>query len=397
MTDRRYLRRLSSQLTAVSLGFGAAMVTQEGLTASLGWPVTLFIVAICLGIAGHTAHKPGGVPVVVYHSVSRDASWLPWARNTSVRPEVFLRHMEVLRRKRWTVFSREAFEAARARGLTIPRKSVMIHFDDGYLDNWMTAVPIMRRYGTPAVFFASADFIDPSTGLRPTMYEGATDWRGYMNADELREVDADPLFEVACHGADHARVPVAGDPVATLTPENWRSHAPLWWLGQGDKSRWFGEPMPAPEGTPVPPSDSALTSPALVDGQPETRAAFEARVRASLIRARHRLEAVLGRNVDFLCWPFDRVTNQSAAIAREVGFATLTGGRGENRETEDPLFLSRTHINDFAAGPAPLWVEGLVFRAKIGVAAGNYWWIPVTTWAKRRRARHFTPPVGPGA
>ncbi len=373
------------------LGTGVAAVYNAGWLA-----VIPFVVAAVY--AFRKLHQRAPVPVIVYHSVSPQPDWLPWGQNTSVRPEVFERHMQCLVRKGWTVYSTEAFQSARARGLTLPDKSVMVHLDDGYLDNWVAAVPILRRYGVPATIFVSADFIDPSEYVRATADEGGDAWQGYMNAAELRALEADPLIEIACHGADHARVPVSDRVVDEVTAENWRYHAPLFWGNTANKARWFeaAEP-PAPVGTPIYLSDSALAAPAWSAQGGEGQNAYAARVRQSLIRARHTLRDVLGRDVDFLCWPYDRVTNTAASIAREVGFQTLTGGRGENREGEDPLLLSRTHINDYAAGPAPLWVEELVFRAKLGVAAGHYWWMPVTAWARRRRAGYLPEPKGPGA
>lgn len=396
MIDRQTRRKTAWQHASLAVLFG---ILGAGVAAaySAGWLAVIPLLAAA-AYALRKLHQRAPVPVIVYHSVSPLPDWLPWGQNTSVRPEVFERHLRCLVRKGWTVYSIEAFQSARARGLTLPDKSVMVHLDDGYLDNWVAAVPILRRYGVPATIFVSADFIDPSEAIRPTADDGGDAWQGYMNAAELRALEADPLIEIACHGADHARVPVSDRVVDELTAENWRYHAPLFWGNAVNKARWFkaAEP-PAPLGTPICFSDSALVAPAWSPEGVEGQSAFAARVRQSLIRARHTLRDVLGREVDFLCWPYDRVTNTAALIAREVGFQTLTGGRGENREGEDPLLLSRTHINDYAAGPAPLWVEELVFRAKLGVAAGHYWWMPVTAWARRRRARYLPEPKGPGA
>ncbi|MCI5038230.1 MAG: polysaccharide deacetylase family protein [Donghicola eburneus] len=396
MIDRQTRRKQAWQHASLAVLLG--VLVSLGLAVfGGGWFAALPIAAAVL-FAGSRLHQRGAVPVIVYHSISEQPDWLPWGKNTSVRPDVFERHMKILVRRGWTVYSTEAFQSARARGLTLPDKSVMVHFDDGYLDNWVAAVPILRRYGVPATIFVSADFIDPSQAPRPTVEDGATEWRGYMNAAELRALEADPLIEIACHGADHARVPVSDHEVDRLTAENWRYHAPLFWRDAENKSRWFEAKKPPAElGTSIYQSDSALTSTMWSAEGTESQTECDARVRANLIRARHALRDLLGREIDFLCWPYDRVTNKAASIAREVGFQTLTGGRGENREGEDPWLLSRTHINDFAAGPASDWVEDLVFRAKLGVAAGHYWWMPVTAWARRRRAKHVPAPQGPGA
>lgn len=42
----------------------------------------------------------------------------------------------------------------------IPAGSVAITFDDGFLDNYTVAYPILRKYGVPATFFVTTDFVD---------------------------------------------------------------------------------------------------------------------------------------------------------------------------------------------------------------------------------------------
>src|SRR5690606_31029428 len=49
--------------------------------------------------------------------------------------------------------------AAFLEGAPLPKKSVLITFDDGYLDNWVYAHPVLKRYGMSAVLFAITGFI----------------------------------------------------------------------------------------------------------------------------------------------------------------------------------------------------------------------------------------------
>jgi len=41
-----------------------------------------------------------------------------------------------------------------------PGRSVLITFDDGYLDNFQLALPVLERHGVPATFFITTGFID---------------------------------------------------------------------------------------------------------------------------------------------------------------------------------------------------------------------------------------------
>jgi len=141
--------------------------------------------------------------------------------------------------------------------------------------------------------------------------------------------------------------------------------------------------------TSIPGNDSALTGRALCNGEAESDADRDSRVDASLKDARQVLSKTLGRDVTFLCWPFDRMTPASEHAAHQAGFLSWTGGRVDNRVGMGRCALSRTHVNDYSAGPAPLWVEVLVFRARLEVAAGNLLWWPVSMLAARRRAGRF--------
>lgn len=42
----------------------------------------------------------------------------------------------------------------------LPSRAVAITFDDGYADNYTTALPILKRHGVSATFFIATDFLD---------------------------------------------------------------------------------------------------------------------------------------------------------------------------------------------------------------------------------------------
>jgi peptidoglycan/xylan/chitin deacetylase (PgdA/CDA1 family) len=101
----------------------------------------------------------GRLLVVNYHRIGDH-------RATDFDPEVFTIHQEGLAsqvktlKKRYSLLNLgEAMEIIR--GTSKPRGlSVLLTFDDGYLDNMTLAVPVLKAHGTSAVFFLVTGYLD---------------------------------------------------------------------------------------------------------------------------------------------------------------------------------------------------------------------------------------------
>lgn len=392
MSDRRTSRK-QAFVKAGSWLAGGAIVCAICLylgTFGLG----LGVLVISLGLGLRKMRQPGGVPILVYHSVSPDASWLPWSDNTSIRPETLRQHLSALKRGGYEFISTQKLIEARESGTALPPRSVVLQFDDAYLDNFLFAAPILREFNAPAMIFASIDFIEPGDAIRAEARSGpASGWQGYMTAAELRELDQDPLFEIEAHGVSHGRIPVSDQTQDICTEENWKRHAPLIWATTpGNKARWFQANAPVAPlglGQAIPRNDSALAGRWWRDGHVETDAEFASRVQADLTLAHQELGRILGRAPRIMAWPFDRSDALSVEAAHLAGFHAVTGGRGENRADEPATVLSRVHVQDNAFGGGPLWLEGLAVRARANTAAGAYLWHIVTALATRLRRRRF--------
>jgi peptidoglycan/xylan/chitin deacetylase (PgdA/CDA1 family) len=129
-----------------------------------------------------------------------------------VPPDVFARQLDRLSNDGWSFVDLERFLDAVAGGVMLPARSILLTFDDAYLDLLTAACPILSERGVPAVAFAVADHI------------GATNaWRR-SDAVELPLLDAAGLREVAghgvvigSHGATHR--PLVSVPVEELQAE----------------------------------------------------------------------------------------------------------------------------------------------------------------------------------
>lgn len=86
------------------------------------------------------------VPVLMYHHVT------PAGGMINVSPGHFEAQLAWLQKKGYQSLSTDQF-AAHLNGQAAPARSVLITFDDGYLDNWLYAFPLLKKYGFKATIF----------------------------------------------------------------------------------------------------------------------------------------------------------------------------------------------------------------------------------------------------
>ncbi|MCE8554281.1 polysaccharide deacetylase family protein [Ruegeria pomeroyi] len=382
-TARRALRRrLLLRMLAVTLICGLA---GGGLVALAGVPAA-GLLGLLAGGAGFLAaarfwRLEPGVPVLTYHSVSDNAAWLPWRSEISIRPASLDRQLRLFRRMGMQIVDSETLVRARLAGRPVPGNWMALHFDDGYLDNWVAAAPILRRHGACAALFVSTDFIAPPQPLRPMMgHEEPLRWDGYLSWDELRALEAEGTFRIEAHGTDHGRIATGPETVDRLTPENAGRLSWMQWARMpGDKHDWYlRRNRPVPLGSAVPVSAPALAARGWSsDTGQESDAAYDARVRAVLATSREVIAREMGRAPVLFCWPQNQTSDRARALAREAGFLATTAGQARNTASDRAATLSRVHIGEDYAGFRCGWIDDLAVRAQIRCFQGYVGWVAV--------------------
>jgi len=94
------------------------------------------------------------VIILLYHRVFK-ATLDP--QLLCVTPENFASHMEHLRRN-YIVLSLTQLQQMLVEE-NLPRKAVVVTFDDGYADNLWNAKPILEMYEVPATIFITTGYI----------------------------------------------------------------------------------------------------------------------------------------------------------------------------------------------------------------------------------------------
>lgn len=262
------------------------------------------------------------VPVLMYHHVSPEADMI------TTTPELFEQQVAWLARKGFHALDAAGFARFLA-GEPTPERSVLLTFDDGYLDNWVYAHPILQRYGMRAVLFVVTGQVHdgaprpalgqaralPATPSHRACEEAIASGRAdevMLRWSELEAMRAAGTFDIHSHTHTH--------------------------------TRWDRMPIDAAE--------------------------KRARLGEDLQRSRATLQVRLGEVSDHLCWPQGYFDADYIEEAHAAGFRYLytTDPRGQNLPGSDP-----DHIYRIAAKNEPAsWLRRRLWLARHPVLGPMY-------------------------
>ncbi|NQT32711.1 MAG: polysaccharide deacetylase family protein [Candidatus Omnitrophica bacterium] len=98
------------------------------------------------------------VPILMYHAIGDDDSSL------YVTDKNFSRQAEFLKKEGYNIISLKEFVGGIKEARDFPAKTVVITFDDGYEDNYISAFPVLAKYDMPATIFLITDHVDNKKG-----------------------------------------------------------------------------------------------------------------------------------------------------------------------------------------------------------------------------------------
>lgn len=120
------------------------------------------------------------LPVLMYHYISS------WPNPIAVDPDVFEAHLEGLTKAGWRGVSLAEAETYLREGRALPDKAALITFDDGFLDNFVYAWPLLTKHGHKGTVFAVTNKIVGGGLPRPTLSDV---WSGFVGMEELPQVN----------------------------------------------------------------------------------------------------------------------------------------------------------------------------------------------------------------
>jgi peptidoglycan/xylan/chitin deacetylase (PgdA/CDA1 family) len=110
-----------------------------------------------------TPENSKGVPILLYHHMLTDAdkNTDQWRNNDiTIATSEFRRHMKMLKDNGYNVATVEEVVAYVRGEILLPKKSIVLCFDDGYKSNTYYAAPILREFGYKATVFSIMSLFD---------------------------------------------------------------------------------------------------------------------------------------------------------------------------------------------------------------------------------------------
>lgn len=364
------------------------------------------------------------VPVIMYHTVGIPNKRWQWNYLTCPY-EVFENQLKWMKKKGFHTISLQQLYDYMKEGIKLPKKPVMLTFDDGYLDNFVFAYPLLKKYGFKGEIYVNPEFVDPKNAIRKNLEDV---WRdkakideletiGYLSWDEMREMEKKGVMNIQSHTMTHTRYPISNRIVDFRHPGD--SYIWMTWNDHPTKKPYlqiydeelvdYGEPIYEHERAigirRFFPDDNLkdfmieyikekggkaffrsknwkdklfevarkYKEENQLNERYETEEEYEKRVYYELQKSKEIIEDKLAKEIKFLCWPGGAVTDKALKIALDIGYISSTAGKDikherkylRNRYGEDASRINRI-------GPALYWdgIEG--FRSKIKYENGFF-------------------------
>lgn len=352
------------------------------------------------------------VPVIMYHSIGvRDTNWnfgyltCPY--------QVFENQLKWLKMSGYTSISLNELYNYMKRGEEIPKKAIVLTFDDGYADNWVFAYPLLKKYGFKATIYVNPEFVDPQKQPRTNLddlWSGNACFdelpiSGYLSWAEMKEMEEDDVIDIQSHTMSHTWLPQSdriidfrhpGDSYTWMTwnqniekkPFLQKDDEYLKAYGQPvfENGRAIGVKQFIPDKEFVQAFTDHIndnggknffssanwkeelfklermnTKDGTTLGRYETNEECSARLYYELEQSKRIIEQKLNKEARFLCWPGGAATPEASEIAYHLGYLSANIPRDlrkskkylRNRYGEKPNQISRF-------GPSLYWdgVEG---------------------------------------
>ena len=332
--------------------------------------------------------------VIMFHSVGSDqTSWTRnWLSIEEKQFEVFCKYLNENNYKShfldyWLYLQSNINEAS--------TKDVFLTFDDGYLDNFLVAFHILKKYSLKATFFINPEFVDPNPGIRTRKHKLSSNTLGYLSWDELQFLYESGMIDIQSHSMSH-NFYFCSDKVIDIY-DGQDQYCWMSWIERPDrKAFWQTEDQRnfVTYGIPIfeygralgvrryfP--DQELVNLALAlrsrnlprdeiirqlnklkhsfPGYYESESEMAKRYWYELLESKKILEEKLCKAIDFLCWPGGAYNDLSLALSKKAGYKASTISPKDKDERQEKG-LNYKRIKRFGLSAIHLTPNGEALR-----------------------------------
>jgi len=325
------------------------------------------------------------VPVIMYHSVGPRIPKHRIFYGLRMSTKTFESHLKTLKEKNFTSISlNELFNKCK-----LPQKSIVITFDDGYLDNWTYAYPLLKKYGFKATTFITTDFVDPKNKIRPNLldvWDGSIKekdivHKGFLSWKEMKEMEDKGVIDIQSHAKTHTWYSCGDRIIDFLHPNSLYRKGYEWlvwnlrpqlkpfylninleqFIKYGMPIYQYGKSLECKRYFPNKQIQEFLVEfvkkmggrnffkikgweRELIEkvekikrkecckGYFESDGEYYSRVYKELKESKETIEKKLNKKVNYLCWPGGSINKTNLKIAKDVGYIATTTSQGFSDE-----------------------------------------------------------------
>lgn len=127
-----------------------------------------------------------GICILTYHCIGYKKN-----NNLYIPQQLFKQQMKYIKDNGYSTITLNQLYEFIMENKPLPKKSVVITFDDGYLNSYQYAYPILKEFNLKATVFAIPNTIDKS--------------KNHMTSNQLKELQANGI-DIQSHTLDHEKL-----------------------------------------------------------------------------------------------------------------------------------------------------------------------------------------------